>query len=376
MSMDQERFIAALVEAQERVASVRAPPPRKFSGKASEIEPFLNSLHRKFLKPYWRTVAEKGKIEYAIKLFEGEAAEWLDCAWRQEADRFCNFADFEKSIRLNFGGANEARDASAKLLALRQGSGSCQTYWRRFQILAGSAGYRRSDKPLVDIFLHGLCPSLRRALAASPDLPEDLEELARVACKVDSQTSLCYPDHAADQDGKEPATTPIEIDAVTQQARQVRRPETRRCFACGKVGHLKAQCRSLNKRSICVGLGEVGGAGHPVFKQTVRVAGRSAALVDSGATRCCVSACVATRWRLPLRKLPESVVIRFGNSRQIEVTQETEPLSLEICPGGQCEKFSFLVVPDLSHEVILGLSWFKRAQPVIDWPNLRVVSVS
>lgn len=327
MTFEQERLVAAFVEAQERCASVKAPPPRKFSGKASELDPFFSALHRKFLEPYWRTVPDKTKIEHATKLFEGEAAEWLDCAWRQESDWFGTFVDFEESIRLNFGGTNESRDASAKLLALKQGSGSCQAYWRRFQILAGRAGYRWTDKPLVDMFLLGLKPLVRKALAGNPNLRKDLEELALVACTVDAQTSHIWIGGPKESD--ETPSTPMEIDAVALRTRTAGRPEMRRCFACNKVGHLKAQCRSLNKRSICVGLGEVGGTGHAVFKQAVRKAGRStSALVDSGATRCCISARLAARWKLPLRKLLESVVIRFGNSRETEVGEETEPLSL------------------------------------------------
>ena len=91
-------------------------------------------------------------------------------------------------------------------------------------------------------------------------------------------------------------------------------------------------------------------------------------LVDSGATHCFVSEALVTKFGLPV-KPGVNIDVTLGDGSQVLASQ-TCLVPLVVCSGYfqalhcvvECH-----VLPQLSHDIVLGVDWLQATNPVIDW---------
>ena len=155
-------------------------------------------------------------------------------------------------------------------------------------------------------FVAGLPEDVKRQLRAACSLAKmDLHEVAAKARVLVRPSETCFVSGRTSREGP------------TERGRQSRRDrvETRRCFSCGKVGHLAADCpeerREKEGAYYCASGFRHGHATLPTIR--VRVNGTSAvALVDTGCSRSIVS----RRFPGVQRTVPANERITMMNGRQ------------------------------------------------------------
>lgn len=100
-----------------------------------------------------------------------------------------------------------------------------------------------------------------------------------------------------------------------------------------------------------------------LFRLPAKLAKRSCEiLLDSGASSCFLSSTFVKRGNLTARPCePAKIIFADGNS---QVSTHSCTAELELC--GTKDKVTFRVI-DSNHDAILGLPWFKSANPVINW---------
>ena len=92
------------------------------------------------------------------------------------------------------------------------------------------------------------------------------------------------------------------------------------------------------------------------------------ALVDSGATHCFVSSALVDKFGLPM--LPgDSMDVTLADGSHV-VASHTCLVPLVVCAAHGCALHCVVecrVLPELQHDVVLGIDWLRATNPVIDW---------
>mgnify|MGYP000420915753 CR=1 FL=1 len=97
---------------------------------------------------------------------------------------------------------------------------------------------------------------------------------------------------------------------------------------------------------------------------------RSLALLDSGATTCLMDQRFVCKHKFPVVQLSKPIPVEAIDGRMLSsgaVTEATIPLILQL--GDHQEAVTFYVITSPRHPVILGLSWLKAQNPLVDWRN-------
>ena len=97
---------------------------------------------------------------------------------------------------------------------------------------------------------------------------------------------------------------------------------------------------------------------------------QSLALLDSGATTCFMDETFVRKHNFPVVRLSKPIPVEAIDGRMLSssiVTKATVPLILQL--GTHQEALSFYLITSPRHPIILGLSWLKANNPVIDWHN-------
>lgn len=107
-----------------------------------------------------------------------------------------------------------------------------------------------------------------------------------------------------------------------------------------------------------------------LVKLTVELNGRKfRALLDSGSSQNFISATAVRQAGLSTRKLRDSYGIRVITGKRLaegtRVDTQTNPTFMEIC--GHQENIVLDVLRTAAHDVILGLPWLRKHNPIMDW---------
>ena len=97
------------------------------------------------------------------------------------------------------------------------------------------------------------------------------------------------------------------------------------------------------------------------------------ALVDSGASACFMDAAFAYSQKIPLVRLLKPIPVEAIDGRLLSsgaVIEETTPLVLQI--GEHRESLTFYLITSPRHPIILGLSWLRMHNPIVDWCKLSI----
>ena len=133
--------------------------------------------------------------------------------------------------------------------------------------------------------------------------------------------------------------------------------------ACGAEGQCLESCSCLDSASWKLAPTS---AWNGMFTESCGDAAPSAvALVDSGATHSFVSAALVSKLSLPV-KPGGDMEVTLADGNQVKVSQ-TCCVPLVVCSGALHCTINCRVLPQLNHDVVLGVDWLQATNPSIDW---------
>lgn len=255
------------------------PTPARYSGEIGICGQFLHQCQLVFDQQPLTYSTEKAKVAFIMSLLSGKASAWA-VALVNSSSPVCNTLDsFAKEMRKVFDHPLQSKEASSRLLSLRQGTGSVTSYSIDFRILAAETGW--DEKALQGVFFRGLSEEIKDQLAAR-DETKTLEELISLAIRLDNRLAErrreravrksvppppLYvhqprqpapvdhpspgPSHAA---SPAPAPPALSTEEPMQLGRMRLSPEERQrrlrlglCMYCGQPGHILALCPARPK---------------------------------------------------------------------------------------------------------------------------------
>lgn len=243
------------------------PTPSRYSGEAGTCSQFLHQCMLVFEQQPLTYCNDRAKVAFIMSLLAGKASAWA-VALTNSNSPHCNTLDgFISEMRKVFDHPLQTKEASNRLLSLRQGSGSVSTYSVDFRILATECGW--DEKALQGVFLRGLSEEVKDELAAR-DETNSLEDLISLAIRLDTRLrerrrersvrrGPSYPSARqlsatpvlhSDQSSPTPfVTTPTVSEEPMQLGRmklspeeRLRRINQRLCMYCGEAGHIVPNC--------------------------------------------------------------------------------------------------------------------------------------
>ena len=91
---------------------------------------------------------------------------------------------------------------------------------------------------------------------------------------------------------------------------------------------------------------------------------RTVAMIDSGATGNFVAETIVRSWDLQTRTKGDQYNLLMADGSSTRVNRETIPLAVEI--KQHHEELTLDVVRTANHDIILGIPWLKRHNPIIN----------
>nr|XP_034963401.1 uncharacterized protein LOC118081201 isoform X1 [Zootoca vivipara] len=245
-------------------------PPR-YSGEPEEYPAFKTEALYFLDLNSGEFETDQKRVAYLISLLEGDAKLWaIHTLMAREHSALSNLGEFLEMMDSMFQNPLLNDMAAEQLLNLRQGSDSVSTYWTSFSSLVQRLGWQANSPPLAALYRKGLNESVLDELSRMAPL-ESLDDLVRASLQIGLRQQLRMlekrwqgqpmfvrshiPRMPEQRAGSTPtlegSPEPMQLGSagrVTPEAAWMEggrcRRETRRCFACGKAGHLARQCPS------------------------------------------------------------------------------------------------------------------------------------
>lgn len=243
------------------------PTPTRYSGEIGLCKQFLHQCMLVFNQQPLTYSSDSSRVAFIMSLLSGKASAWAVALSSSKSPICSTLSSFTSEMQKVFDHPLQDKEASNRLLSLRQGSGSVSTYSVDFRILATECGW--DDKALKGIFFRGLSEEVKDELAAR-DETKDLEELISLSIRLDNRLR----ERRRERAGRSryvptsqprvlhlpelPAPPPRETSTPTEEPMQLGRmkitsDERQRrfreglCLYCGQPGHILLSCPTRPK---------------------------------------------------------------------------------------------------------------------------------
>ena len=194
------------------------PAPQRYGGDLGSCRSFLIQCSLVFEMQTYPT--ERSRIAYLIGSLSGEALGWAAAVWERDSAVCNDYSAFTDEMRKVFDHPVRGREASQRLLQLRQGSRSVASFAVEFRTLAAESGW--DEEALQGVFQNALSSELKDSLISWEE-PTGLDHLISLAIHMDNRLRERRRERSA-----HPFTTPpFESPVVTRSLLPVAGPPRR-----------------------------------------------------------------------------------------------------------------------------------------------------
>ena len=158
------------------------PTPARFTGQSGSGREFIFQCSLVFEQQPFTYSTDKSRIAFVMSLLSEKAAAWAVALSRNNSPVCFSLSSFSEEFLKVFDHPLRSKEASSRLLSLRQGENSVAKHSIDFRILAIESGW--DERALQGVFLRGLRDELRDELAAR-DETTSLDELISLSIRLD-----------------------------------------------------------------------------------------------------------------------------------------------------------------------------------------------
>ena len=250
----------------EKRPKARLPKPESFTGEDLVMySQFELKLMAKLDIDGESIGSERDKLWYAFNLLDGKAAArihpWMKIASDSSYGGLFLVSELIGQMRKAFLDPAIQDKALLKLNTLKQGARTLREFLSEFdRLLLEAGGLSWSDSVKKGYLRAAVSYSILQGMVGTaPDasyerycdqlrlVDDQLDQLKRIAKGRGNGTATVRPDSADRGTSEAMDWEPTEVTvAATQGARPSSntRTETRKCYGCGQVGHLKRNCKN------------------------------------------------------------------------------------------------------------------------------------
>jgi len=171
---------------QQQESQVEVARPQIFSGKMEEVSAFINVAHI-YIRMKMIEEAVTTQVAWVLSYVQGGVAEaWKDNLLDELAKGESEVESAEQlftKIRNDFGETSEEERKIEQLRTIEQRERTCDEYVQEFKKVARRSSYE--GRPLIKEFKRGLNGAIRRKLAEAEELPTTIEEWQKRAVRLD-----------------------------------------------------------------------------------------------------------------------------------------------------------------------------------------------
>jgi len=171
---------------QQQGSRVEVARPQMFNGKIEEVSAFIN-MACLYIRMKMTEEAATTQVAWVLSYVQrGVAEAWKDNLLDELAKGESEVESAEQlftKIRNDFGETSEEERKIEQLRTIEQAGRTCDEYVQEFKKVTRGSGYER--QPLIEEFKRGLNGAIRRKLAEAEELPTTIGEWQERAVRLD-----------------------------------------------------------------------------------------------------------------------------------------------------------------------------------------------